>query len=90
MTQRLNIPLDQKTSEDSFYWSELAELTHERQVRIFGWCSCEDNEGSDNPYEDCPQHYGSCPRCNAWDDDLSYRNGVCENCYQNDLQGEEN
>lgn len=35
-------------------WSELAELTHETQVAIFGWCSCEDNEGNENPYDDCP------------------------------------
>lgn len=35
-------------------WGELAELTHETQVEIFGWCSCEDNEGNENPYHDCP------------------------------------
>lgn len=35
-------------------WGELAELTHETQVQIFGWCSCEDNEGNENPYDDCP------------------------------------
>ena len=23
-------------------------------VEIFGWCSCEDNEGNENPYTDCP------------------------------------
>jgi hypothetical protein len=40
-----------KTSQDSFYWSELAELTHDTQVQIFGWCACED---SDRTYDDCP------------------------------------
>lgn len=35
-------------------WGELAELTHNTQVQIFGWCSCEDNEGNENPYDDCP------------------------------------
>lgn len=35
-------------------YSELAELTHETQVGIFNWCSCEDNEGNENPYADCP------------------------------------
>jgi hypothetical protein len=33
----------------------LTELTHETQVELFGFCSCEDNEGNPNPYEDCPQ-----------------------------------
>jgi hypothetical protein len=35
-------------------WGDIAELTHETQVELFGWCGCEDNEGNDNPYEDCP------------------------------------
>jgi hypothetical protein len=47
-----------KNSQDSFYWSELAELTHETQVGIFGWCSCEDNEDNDNPFGDCPKDEG--------------------------------
>lgn len=34
-------------------WAFMASLTHESQVKIFGWCSCEDNEGNPNPYEDC-------------------------------------
>ena len=42
-------------SQGSYYWSELAELTHETQVETFGWCSCEDNEGNENPYADCPR-----------------------------------
>lgn len=33
---------------------ELATQTHETQVGIWGWCMCEDNEGNENPYEDCP------------------------------------
>lgn len=55
MSQRLDVPLDQKTSEDSFYWSELADLTHELQERIFGWCACEQGEQT---YDDCPQQQG--------------------------------
>jgi hypothetical protein len=35
-------------------WDDMLELTHETQVELFGWCSCEDNEGQDNPYTDCP------------------------------------
>lgn len=35
-------------------WSELAELTHATQVEGFGFCTCEDNEGQENPYADCP------------------------------------
>jgi hypothetical protein len=41
--------------EEVMYWSDLANLTHETQVEKFGWCSCEDNEGQENPYEDCPK-----------------------------------
>lgn len=35
-------------------WGDLLELTHETQAELFGWCLCEDNEGQDNPYADCP------------------------------------
>jgi hypothetical protein len=35
------------------YWSDLAELTHKTQVEEFGFCCCEDNEGNENPYDDC-------------------------------------
>jgi hypothetical protein len=37
----------------SMSYGELAELTHATQVKMFGWCSCEDNEGNENPYSDC-------------------------------------
>jgi hypothetical protein len=40
---------------DSISWGELATLTHETQVQRFGFCSCEDNEGQENPYSDCPK-----------------------------------
>lgn len=42
-----------ETSQRSYYWSELAELTHATQVKLFGWCACEDNEGNENPFTDC-------------------------------------
>jgi hypothetical protein len=42
------------TREDWSY-GELAEFTHPLQVAVFGWCSCEDNEGNENPYGDCPK-----------------------------------
>jgi len=42
-------------SQDSISWGELAELTHATQVERFGFCSCEDNEGNDNPFSDCPK-----------------------------------
>jgi hypothetical protein len=42
-------------TEKSFSWSELADFTHEKQVAEFGFCTCEDNEGKPNPYEDCPK-----------------------------------
>jgi len=41
-------------SQRSYSWGELADLTHDTQVEIFGWCGCEDNEGNENPYTDCP------------------------------------
>ena len=36
-------------------WSELAQLTHTTQVERFNWCMCEDNEGQENAYADCPK-----------------------------------
>lgn len=36
-----------------YYWSDLADLTHETQVEEFGWCSCEEQEYF--PYDDCPR-----------------------------------
>jgi hypothetical protein len=42
-------------SEMSMSWGEIARLTHETQVAHFGFCSCEDNEGRENPYSDCPK-----------------------------------
>jgi hypothetical protein len=42
-------------SQESLSWQEAAELTHLTQVERFGWCSCEDNEGRENPYDDCPK-----------------------------------
>jgi hypothetical protein len=41
-------------SQESISWSELAELTHATQVEKFNFCICEDNEGNENPYKDCP------------------------------------
>lgn len=35
-------------------WGEIADLTHAKQVELFNFCSCEDNEGNENPYKDCP------------------------------------
>ncbi len=40
---------------DNMSWSEVALLTHKTQVERFGWCSCEDNEGNENPYSDCTE-----------------------------------
>jgi len=41
-------------SQESISWGELAELTHATQVEKFNFCTCEDNEGRENPYKDCP------------------------------------
>jgi hypothetical protein len=45
----------ERIMNDAISWSELAELTHATQVERFNWCSCEDNEGQENPYADCPK-----------------------------------
>lgn len=45
-------------SEKVYYWSDLAELTHTTQVEEFGFCTCEDNAGNENPYADCPEGEG--------------------------------
>jgi hypothetical protein len=42
-------------SEEVMYWSDLADLTHKTQVEKFNFCTCEDNEGNENPYADCPE-----------------------------------
>ena len=45
--------------QDSISWGELAELTHATQVERFGFCTCEDNEGNENPYPDCDNYYSA-------------------------------
>jgi hypothetical protein len=40
--------------EEAIDWSDLADLTHATQVEKFNFCPCEDNDGNDNPYDDCP------------------------------------
>lgn len=42
-------------SDEVMYWSDLAELTHVTQVEKFGWCACEDLDGAEAPYPDCPK-----------------------------------
>jgi hypothetical protein len=42
-------------SQESLSWAEVMNLTHATQVERFGWCNCEDNEGQENPYDDCPK-----------------------------------
>jgi hypothetical protein len=35
-------------------YSELAELTHTKQVELFNFCMCEDlQDGQEAPYSDC-------------------------------------
>lgn len=42
-----------ETSQRPYTWSELAELTHAKQVARFGWCLCEDSDQENRPYSDC-------------------------------------
>ena len=44
-----------EVSQRPYAWSELAELNHAEQVLRFGFCTCEDNEGNPNPFDDCPK-----------------------------------
>jgi hypothetical protein len=46
---------DEDLSQKSYSYEELANFTHEEQVKVFNWCGCEDNEGNENPYNDCPK-----------------------------------
>jgi hypothetical protein len=41
--------------ERAYYWSELAEFTHALQLAAFGFCTCEDLDGAEPPYSDCPK-----------------------------------
>ena len=34
-------------------WSEAAQLTHSKQVELYNWCACEEQETF--PYNDCPR-----------------------------------
>ena len=43
-------------SQRSYSYEDLSTLNHERQIAIFGFCSCEDNDYNENPYDDCPKH----------------------------------
>ena len=49
------IDVAQDSSQQSYSWSEMAELSHTSQVSMFGWCGCEDNAGDNNPYPNCPK-----------------------------------
>lgn len=45
-----SLVIDQLGGSPSY--EDMAELTHETQVALFGWCACEDSEAT---YEDCPR-----------------------------------
>jgi hypothetical protein len=52
--QALAIAKDQEAKEQApqLAWSELAELTHGKQVELFGFCTCEDGP---KVWDDCTQ-----------------------------------
>lgn len=62
--------MNEEKQTPSMSWLEIADLTHETQVSNFGFCSCEDNEGRPNPYEDCPSDNPRCgcakPNAKGW------------------------
>jgi hypothetical protein len=45
---------DQEAEEEApqLSWSEVAELTHARQVELFGFCTCEDGP---KVWDDCKE-----------------------------------
>jgi len=49
---------EKQMDNQTMSWLELAELTHATQVERFNFCMCEDNEGQENPYTDCPTEEG--------------------------------
>lgn len=42
-------------NREDWSYGDLADFTHAKQVAVFQWCGCEDNEGNENPYKDCPK-----------------------------------
>lgn len=46
---------EEDLSQKSYSYEDLANFTHAEQVKVFHWCGCEDNEGGENPYDDCPK-----------------------------------
>lgn len=51
----MNTELFTDTYEDGaprLSWGELALLTHTKQVELFGFCGCEDEQAW---YDDCPK-----------------------------------
>jgi len=51
------------TTEKNWSYSDLADLTHETQVKNFGWCSCEEQEHF--PYDDCPRPEIGLTKCHT-------------------------
>lgn len=39
-------------SQRDYSWGQMADLTHEAQVKAFGWCPCQDDQPT---YDDCPR-----------------------------------
>ena len=52
--EALAIAKDQEAEEEApqLSWSELADLTHAKQVELFGFCTCEDGP---KVWDDCTQ-----------------------------------
>jgi hypothetical protein len=50
----VELPIENaRKNQEQLSWSELADLTHAKQVEMFNWCSCEEQEQF--PYDDCPR-----------------------------------
>ena len=77
-------------TQESITWSELSELTHATQVEKFNFCTCEDNEGKENPYADCPAKCADCKTAINEDDGCAWseltEKSYCYDCEQSDLE----
>ena len=70
--------------QESISWGELAELTHATQVARFNFCSCEDNEGGEYPYSDCPRE---CIQCFRMYDEPENKEDTCYFCQESGREG---
>jgi hypothetical protein len=69
-------------SQEPISWGELAGLTHDTQVEMFGWCLCEDlDKWEKPPHQDCPNpkfisYEMVCPECDCFITQITRREPI--------------